>query len=72
MPSMREERALRLELEMGPFGAASKLARLAERVRVGLRVLRARVTPEAARFELELRGTPRGLDRARREIAAWA
>lgn len=69
---MREERALRLELELDPSGAASKLARLAGRVRVALRILRARVTPEGARFELELRGSPRGLDRARREIAAWA
>lgn len=65
-------RTERLELELGSSGAASKLARLAERVRVSLRILRARVTADGARFELELRGTPRVLDRARREIAAWA
>ena len=64
---MKDERALRITLE-GTSKAASLLEQLARRVRVGLRILRARVAPDVARFELELTGSARGLDRVRREL----
>lgn len=64
---MNHERAVRLELSFAR--PLTRLEELARRVRVGLRILRARVTSTESRYELELRGTERHLERALRAFA---
>lgn len=66
---MSHERAVRLELTLP---APSRLEELARRVRVGLRILHARVTSTEARYELELTGSERGVQKALRALGSLA
>jgi hypothetical protein len=69
---MTHARAIRLELKSAAPSIGARLEALARGLRVGLRILHARVTSTGARYELELTGTERGVEKALRAIGGLA
>ena len=70
---MMQERAIRLELKIPKAPAVgSRLEGLARLLHVGLRILRARVTPTGSRYEIEVCGSEAGVARALRALAGFA
>ena len=70
---MSHEKAVRVELrfDQAPV-VGTRLEGLARLLHVGLRILRARVTPTESRYEVEVCGSERGIERALRALAGFA
>lgn len=70
---MSHEKAVRVELRFDEIPTVgTRLESLARLLRVGLRILRARVTPTESRYEVEVCGSERGVERALRALAGFA
>ena len=64
---------LRMELRFAePPTVGARLEGLARCLRVGLKILHARVTRTESRYEVEVTGTERGVEKARRALAGLA
>jgi hypothetical protein len=70
---MSHEKAVRVELTFAkPPTVGTRLEGLSRLLHVGLRILRARVTPTESRYEVEVCGSERGIERALRALAGFA
>jgi hypothetical protein len=64
---------LRMELRFAePPTIGARLESLARCLHVGLKILHARVTRTESRFEVEVTGSERGVEKARRALAGLA
>ena len=70
---MSHERAVRVELRFAePPTVGARLEGLARCLRVGLRILHARVTRTESWYEVEVSGSERGVEKALRALGGLA